>query len=81
MPKARPRSQTGQTIVNVPDTTIIKLYVDDKPFFLPAARLQDYGRILDMRAGTLTRELLWATDAGKHVRVRSAGSSRWSAAT
>ena len=24
-----------------------------------------------MRAGTLTRELVWATDAGKHVRVRS----------
>ena len=57
--------------MNVPDATIIKLYVDDEPFFLPTARLQDYGRILDMRAGTLTRELVWATDAGKHVRVRS----------
>ena len=64
-------AKTGQTIVNVPDTTIIKLYVDDEPFFLPTARLQDYGRILDMRAGTLTRELVWATAAGKHVRVRS----------
>ena len=64
-------AKTGQTIVNVPDTTIIKLYVDDEPFFLPAARLQEYGRILDMRAGTLTRELVWATAAGKHVRVRS----------
>src|SRR3984885_11323721 len=64
-------AKTGQTIVNVPDTTIIKLYVDDEPFYLPTARLQDYGRILDMRAGTLTRELVWATDAGKHVRIRS----------
>ena len=64
-------AKTGQTIVNVPDTTIIKLYVDDEPFFLPTARLQEYGRILDMRAGTLTRELVWATAAGKHVRVRS----------
>ncbi len=45
--------------------------MDDEPFFLPTARLQDYGRILDMRAGTLTRELVWATAAGKHVRVRS----------
>jgi alpha,alpha-trehalose phosphorylase len=57
--------------VNVPDVTILKLYVDDEPLFLPTARLQDYGRILDMRAGTLTRELVWATAAGKHVRVRS----------
>ena len=64
-------ARTGQTIVNVPDTTILKLYVDDEPFFLPAARIQDYGRILDMRAGTLTRELVWATGGGKHVRVRS----------
>ena len=64
-------AKTGQTIVNVPDTTIIKLYVDDEAFFLPTARLQEYRRILDMRAGTLTRELVWATAAGKHVRVRS----------
>ena len=64
-------AKTGQTIVNVPDATIIKLYVDDEAFFLPTARLQDYGRVLDMRAGTLTRELVWATAAGKHVRIRS----------
>ena len=64
-------ARTGQTIVNVPDATILKLYVDDEPFYLPTARLEGYERILDMRAGTLTRELVWATDAGKHVRVRS----------
>jgi alpha,alpha-trehalose phosphorylase len=64
-------ARTGQTIVNVPDVTILKLYVDDEPFFLPTARIQGYERTLDMRAGTLTRELVWATDAGKHVRIRS----------
>ena len=64
-------ARRGQTIVNVPDATIIKLYVDDEPFFLPTARLDEYARVLDMRAGTLTRELVWATGMGKHVRVRS----------
>jgi alpha,alpha-trehalose phosphorylase len=64
-------ARTGQTIVNVPDATILKLYVDDEPFYLPTARLESYQRILDMQAGTLTRELVWATDAGKHVRVCS----------
>jgi alpha,alpha-trehalose phosphorylase len=64
-------ARTGQTIVNVPDATIIKLYVDDEPFFLPTARVHDYSRVLDMQAGTLTRDLVWATGAGKHVRVRS----------
>ncbi len=27
-------AKTGQTIANVPDATIIKLYVDDEAFFL-----------------------------------------------
>ena len=30
-----------------------------------------YARVLDMRAGILSREFVWATAAGKHVRVRS----------
>jgi len=64
-------ARTGQTIVNVPDATILKLYVDDEPLFLPTARLRHYSRVLDMRAGTLVRELTWATAAGKRVIVRS----------
>jgi alpha,alpha-trehalose phosphorylase len=64
-------AQTGQTIVNVPDATVIRLYVDDEPLFLPTARLRRYERVLDMRAGTLSRELCWSTAAGRHVRVRS----------
>jgi alpha,alpha-trehalose phosphorylase len=62
---------TGQTIVNVPDSTIIELFVDDEPLYLPVANLREYRRVLDMRAGTLTRDLLWSTPAGKHVRVRT----------
>jgi alpha,alpha-trehalose phosphorylase len=64
-------ARVGQTIVNVPDSTIFKLYVDDEPLFLATARVRDYRRILDMRAGTLTREFVWALASGKHVRVRS----------
>ena len=62
---------TGQTIVNVPDATVLKLYVDDEPLFLPVANMREYARVLDMRDGTLTRELLWSTPSGKHVQVRS----------
>ncbi len=64
-------ARTGQTIVNVPDATVIRLYVDDEPLFLPTARLRGYERVLDMRAGTLSRELSWSTAAGRHVSVRS----------
>ncbi|HCU97362.1 MAG TPA: family 65 glycosyl hydrolase [Actinobacteria bacterium] len=64
-------ARNGQTIVSVPDATIIKLYVDDEPLFLATARIRDYERVLDMQAGTLIREFVWSTAAGKHVRVRS----------
>jgi alpha,alpha-trehalose phosphorylase len=69
--QAHALARRGQTIVSVPDATIFKLYVDDEPLFLPTARVHDYARILDMQAGTLTREFVWSTPAGKHVRVRS----------
>jgi alpha,alpha-trehalose phosphorylase len=64
-------AKTGQTMVNVTDTKVIKLYVDDEPFYLPTATLLDYYRILDMRAGILVRDILWETPAGKHVRIVS----------
>ncbi len=64
-------ARVGQTIVNVPDATIIELYVDDEPLFLPTARTPEYLRVLDMRTGLLTRDLLWSTPSGKHARVRS----------
>ena len=64
-------ARVGQTIVNVPDATVFELFVDDEPLVLSTARLREYARILDMRNGTLTRDLLWSTGAGKHVRVRS----------
>jgi alpha,alpha-trehalose phosphorylase len=64
-------AQTGQTIVNVADSKTIKLYVDDEPFYLPAARLLKFERALDMRAGTLDREILWETPSGKQISIRS----------
>ena len=64
-------ARVGQTIVTLPDATVIELFVDDEPLFLPTAHLREYGRFLDMRNGTLGRELVWTTPAGKHVRVRS----------
>jgi alpha,alpha-trehalose phosphorylase len=64
-------ARVGQTIVNVPDATVVELYVDDEPLFLPTARTPEYLRVLDMRNGVLTRDLLWSTPSGKHARVRS----------
>lgn len=64
-------AKTGQTIVNVPDAKLLKLYVDDEPLLLATADLDSYERALDFRHGALTRDIIWRTPAGKRVRVSS----------
>ncbi|HEY9669243.1 MAG TPA: glycosyl hydrolase family 65 protein, partial [Coleofasciculaceae cyanobacterium] len=64
-------ARTGQTIVNATDSKIIRLYVDDEPFYLPSANLLKFERALDMQNGTLDREVLWQTPSGKQVLIRS----------
>jgi len=64
-------AKTGQTICNVTDSKIIKLFVDDEPFWLPDAQLLKYDRRLNMKSGTLDREILWETPAGKQVSITS----------
>jgi alpha,alpha-trehalose phosphorylase len=64
-------AKTGQTMLNVPDAKLIKLYVDDEPLIVVHADLDAYERVLDMRVGTLDRCLVWRTPSGKRVQVRS----------
>ncbi|KRC53541.1 MULTISPECIES: glycoside hydrolase family 65 protein [unclassified Nocardioides] len=64
-------ARIGQTIVNVPDPKVIRLYVDDEPLQVSVADLLEYERALDFRTGVLSRELLWRTPGGKRVRIRS----------
>jgi alpha,alpha-trehalose phosphorylase len=62
-------AEVGQTIVNAPDSKVMRLYVDDEPLALDEADLLDYQRNLDFRTGVLRRELLWLTPASKRVKV------------
>ena len=57
--------------LNVTDSKIIKLFVDDEPFWLPNANFVRYDRRLNMQSGTLDREILWETPAGKQVLITS----------
>jgi alpha,alpha-trehalose phosphorylase len=63
--------KTGQTILNVTNSKIIKLFVDDEPLWLPNANFLSYDRRLNMQSGTLDREILWETPAGKKVLITS----------
>ena len=64
-------AEVGQTIVNVPDAKVIRIYVDDEPLLLSVADLVSYDRTLDMADGVLRRELVWRTPSGNRVRIRS----------
>ncbi len=64
-------AKTGQTIVNLPDLKIMRLFVDDEPFFLPTADLKQYERVLDLQSGTLRREILWQMASGILVAIKS----------
>jgi len=64
-------AKTGQTIVSVTDSKIIKLFVDDEPFWLPDANLLTYDRRLNLKSGTLDRQILWEMPSGKQVLITS----------
>jgi alpha,alpha-trehalose phosphorylase len=61
----------GQTVVNVTDGKLIRLLVDDEPLDVRYGDLRFHERILDIRAGTLTRSLEWVSPAGQRLRVTS----------
>ena len=63
--------EAGQTVVDVTNGKIIRLLVDDEPFDVRYGDLIEHERILDLRAGTLTRRAHWRSPAGKQVKVVS----------
>jgi alpha,alpha-trehalose phosphorylase len=63
--------ESGQTIINVTNGKLIRLLVDDEPLDVRYGELRSHERVLDLRAGTLTRRFEWISPAGKAVRVTS----------
>ena len=63
--------EDGQSLVDVTNGKLIRLLVADEPLDVRYGRLRAHERVLDLRAGTLHRELEWESPAGAAVRVRS----------
>ncbi len=61
----------GQTVINVTNGKLIRLLVDDEPFDARYGKLRSHERVLDFRAGTLSRVAEWESPAGRAVRIRS----------
>ncbi|MGE2689627.1 glycoside hydrolase family 65 protein [Mycolicibacterium pulveris] len=63
--------EAGQTVLNVTNGKLLRLLVDDEPFDVRYGELLEHERVLDMRAGTLTRNVRWCSPAGKQVKIMS----------
>jgi alpha,alpha-trehalose phosphorylase len=64
-------AESGQTVINVTNGKVFRLLVDDEPFDVRYGTLDAHRRTLDMRAGTLEREVEWHSPAGDGIRLRS----------
>jgi alpha,alpha-trehalose phosphorylase len=60
-----------QTLVNTIDGTLLRLSVDGQPMDLRSGTVERHERELDLRTGTLRRELCWCSPAQRRVEVRS----------
>src|SRR3954465_9706857 len=51
--------ESGQTVINVTNGKLIRLLADNEPFDIRYGRLGIHERVLDFRAGTLSRQVEW----------------------
>ncbi len=63
--------EAGQTLVDVTNGKILRLLVEDEPFDVRYGEVLSHERVLDLRAGTLTRRAHWRSPNGKQIRVVS----------
>jgi alpha,alpha-trehalose phosphorylase len=63
--------ESSQTLIDVTNGKLIRLLVDDEPFDVRYGHLLSHDRVLDFRAGTLTRTAEWCSPARRTIRVSS----------
>lgn len=63
--------QHGQSLVNVTDGKIIRLFVEDEPVDVRYGHTGEHQRVLDFRSGTLRRDTVWTSPTGRRVRIRT----------
>ncbi len=63
--------ESSQTVINVTNGKLIRLFVDDEPFDVRYGTLLSHERVVDFRSGQLTRTAEWVSPAGGSVRITS----------
>src|SRR5690554_438960 len=62
-------AEKSQTMLNVTNSKIIKLFLDDEEFNMFSGEVSDYKRLLNLKKGILTRSLVWTSPSGKKVKI------------
>lgn len=60
----------SQSLLNLPDLKETKLYVRGEEFHMEKGKVKEYARVLHMKEGFLSRELVWTSPDDKSVRIR-----------
>jgi alpha,alpha-trehalose phosphorylase len=61
--------EDGQTVVNATNGKVIRLLVDDEPFDVRYGELLAHRRTLDLREGTLRRQVHWRSPSGREIEL------------
>src|SRR5258708_15367023 len=62
-------AEKSQTMLNVTNGKIIRLFVEDEPFDLWTGTVVAYRRALNLRVGMLQRTLTWRSPEGREIQV------------
>ncbi len=63
--------ERAQAMINVTNGKLIRLLVDDEPFDVRYGELHSHERILDFRAGVLSRRAEWSSPSDHRIKVAS----------
>ncbi|MPZ51639.1 MAG: glycoside hydrolase family 65 protein [Acidimicrobiia bacterium] len=64
-------AQKGQTIVHVPDPTVVRLLIDGEPVDFGHAEINHWWRRLNLRRGLLSHQYRLTTSTGAEVAIRT----------
>src|SRR5450432_932676 len=64
-------AQHSQTMLNITNGKVIRLFVEDEEFNLLTGKIIEYRRTLNMREGVLERVLVWLSPQGRELKVET----------
>jgi trehalose/maltose hydrolase-like predicted phosphorylase len=62
-------AEKSQTMLNVTNGKIIRLYLEDEAFGLFSGKIIEYRRILNLKTGSLERTIVWRSPEGRETKI------------